>query len=79
VIALLQKQRWRQIASILFEIPEDDIEATRRGVLGYARKALLNSEGNDIAGEIISQFAAPFFDSGSAGLAMACYMVLKSG
>jgi DNA polymerase III gamma/tau subunit len=79
VIALLQKQRWRQIASILFEIPEDDIEATRRGVLGYARKALLNSEGNDIAGEIISQFAAPFFDSGSAGLAMACYMVIKSG
>jgi replication-associated recombination protein RarA len=79
VTSLLQKHRWRQVSSILSIIPEDDVEITRRRVIGYARQVLLNGDGNDVAAEIIHHFSAPFFDSGPPGLALACYMVIKSG
>jgi hypothetical protein len=33
---------------------------------------------NEIAANIIFHFKAPFFDSGMAGLTLACFAVLKS-
>lgn len=77
VTVMLKRQGWKAVASVLEAISEDDIESVRRGVLGYCRKVLLNGE-DDMAAEIINQFSANFFDSGLAGLTLACYMAVKS-
>ena len=54
-----------------------DLEQIRRGVLAYCGKVLLGGE-NDVAADIINEFRSPFFESGMAGLILACYGVVKS-
>jgi DNA polymerase III subunit gamma/tau len=75
VVQMLRYGGWKSVANVLQEIPEENVEAVRRGVLLYCRKVLLNGS-NDLAAEIIDKFQTPFFDSGPAGLALACYAVV---
>jgi DNA polymerase-3 subunit gamma/tau len=73
---LLKKSGWKAITNILKDIKDDDVERLRRGVLGYCNGALMRSD-NEIAANIIFHFKTPFFDSGMAGLTLACFAVLK--
>jgi DNA polymerase III gamma/tau subunit len=69
--ALIAGKSWKKILEILKEIDQDP-EAVRRQVLGYANAVLLN--GNDkTAPDLIYRFKANFYDSGKAGLVLACY------
>lgn len=78
VQALLGNQGWKSVASEIEKIKEDDLEQARRGVLAYCTRVLMGGE-NDRAGEMLEEFAEPFFSSGIAGLTLACYRVARSG
>jgi DNA polymerase-3 subunit gamma/tau len=73
---LLKKASWMAITNILKSVKDDDVERLRRGVLGYCNGVLMRGS-NEIAAEIIFHFKTPFFDSGMAGLTLACFAVLK--
>jgi DNA polymerase III subunit gamma/tau len=73
---LLKKAGWKAITNILKGVKDDDVERLRRSVLGYCNGVLMRSD-NEIAANIIFHFKAPFFDSGMAGLTLACFAVLK--
>jgi DNA polymerase-3 subunit gamma/tau len=67
---------WSAVAKTLKELQEDP-EAVRHMVLGYARSVLLGNNKKMIhkAADIIHAFSDNFYDSKKAGLAMACYEV----
>lgn len=73
---LLKKASWMAITNILKDVKDDDVERLRRGVLGYCNGVMMRGS-NEIAAEIIFHFKTPFFDSGMAGLTLACFAVLK--
>jgi DNA polymerase III subunit gamma/tau len=73
---LIRHTGWKMVSSVLTDIPEEDVESVRRGVLGYASKVLLSGE-NDYAASILDQFLEPFFNSGKPGLIHACYCVVR--
>ncbi len=65
--ALLKKEKWVKVASILQGIKEEP-ESVRRSVLGYARAMILKS--NDVqAYAVLRAFESNFYDSKAAGLA----------
>ncbi len=70
-ILMNPRSQWKEIAVILKGL-EDDPETVRRMVLGYMSSVLLNRSDNRIA-LIIECFLDNFFDSGKAGLTLACY------
>lgn len=74
--ALMQGRGWREVANILAGVADDDVESVRRGLLGYASKALLGSD-NERAMVLLDQMIEPFFNSGKPGLVHACYLVAK--
>lgn len=65
---------WKEVSFILKKI-DDEPETVRRIVLGYFKAVLLNS-GMPIAAKVISAFQYDFFQSGEAGLVLACYNVI---
>lgn len=70
------KVQWSNVAKILKEL-EDDPEAVRRLILGYASSILLN--GGNMAGRaalLIDVFRDNLFDSGKAGLVRNCYEIV---
>ncbi len=67
---------WKKISNILRGLRDEDPESIRRHVLGYAQPVLLNNK-NDQAAFVLEQFIDPFYDSGLAGLVLACYNVNK--
>lgn len=71
------KTAWKDIAAVLRTVKGSDIESFRRGVLGYLNAVLLNS-GSYAAANAISYFAQNFFDSGFAGLTLACWQSINS-
>jgi DNA polymerase III gamma/tau subunit len=76
--ALLDSSKpWGVVAEILKGL-EEEPEAVRLAVLGYANKVLLG--GGDRCEEAfraIRAFSEPFFHSGKAGLAAACWLARK--
>ena len=66
---------WQEVGKLLKELEGEDPEGLRRMMLGYMRSVLLNS-GQQRAAYIIGVFERNFFDSGNAGLALACYEVM---
>ncbi len=70
------KTSWTDMRKILLEV-EDDSEAIRRMVMGYAKAVLLKS-GNPRAAVILDYFVDHFYDSGQSGLVLACWNVIKS-
>lgn len=75
--ALLKGKTWADIVSILNGLKEDQ-EKIRWAVLGYMNAVLLNNKKDnaftDRACSIICEFGEPFYNTGKAGLARACYM-----
>lgn len=64
--------RWRKIQKILKTF-EGDAESSRRPILGYLNKCLLNSSQGDAFALMIDEFKDSFMYSGKAGLSLACY------
>lgn len=69
--ALMAKKDWKSVSAILQKL-DDDPESLRRMVLGYCSATLIKS-GNSRAAEIIEAFQFNLFDTGKAGLALACW------
>jgi DNA polymerase III gamma/tau subunit len=69
--ALIKGSPWIKVSKILKGV-KGEPEELRRGIIGYARTVLLN-EGSFQAYNVIKAFESPFYDSGTAGLAAACY------
>lgn len=74
--ALNNRQPWSEIARILKELQEGDAEAIRRIVVKYMGKVLLDNPNNETA-FIVECFEDNFYDSGMAGLALACYKIVN--
>lgn len=67
---------WADVVKLLKGL-EDDAEQVRRHVLGYARTILLGGgKGAARAEVVIDEFRDNFYDSGAAGLALACRRVI---
>lgn len=70
---------WSDVALTIKSIPESDIESFRRMVLAYASSVMVGAKErkppnkpNQKAYQVMVAFAEPFFNSGRAGLIMAC-------
>ena len=70
------RSNWKETGEILQKIDEEP-ESVRRIVLGYAN-AVLQKSNNSRAALIISNFQFNFYDSGKAGLTLACYNVVNA-
>jgi len=76
-----RRATWSDIADVLRRLANDDPEAIRYVVLGYARSCLLGKSGGSAprtevcwkAFKIIDIFGRNFYDSKMAGLAAACW------
>lgn len=66
---------WSKVSNILRGLKGEDPEKIRRAVLGYCEKALLNGQDAETAA-VMEQFIEPFWNSGFAGLILACYAAL---
>jgi hypothetical protein len=76
VVAMVKRQGWTAVAKALSRLSDDDVERVRWGCMNYCKTILLKGE-NDTAAEIIANLAEPFFQSGLAGLTLACYTVVR--
>jgi DNA polymerase III subunit gamma/tau len=74
--ALIKREGWKYIASILTGLQNQDPESIRRHVLEYCNSVLLKGE-NDQAGLIMENFVEPFYHTGKPGLTFAAYSVVK--
>lgn len=76
--ALLYGESWKEIASILSGLKEEDPESIRRAVLGYCQAVLLGNKPEPVAAAIMQEFIEPFYNTGFPGLVFACYSVFDS-
>lgn len=73
-LLLNESAKWSEMAKLL-ETVEEDAEAIRRIILGYAQAVLLKS-GKARASDIIEEFRLPFYDIGKPGLVNGCYRIM---
>lgn len=73
---LLKPARWGTISKILKGLKDLDVEKIRYAVLGYMNSVLLNS-GKGQAAWVIECFEEPFYNSGKAGLTLACFQAIN--
>ena len=73
-----ERSTWKQVASILQGLKDQDAEGIRRHVLGYANGVLIRGTTNDRAGLILEEFRDHFYDVGSPGLTLACYTIIRN-
>lgn len=69
--ALVERAPWKTIATIVRGLQEDP-ERTRRAVLEYCSKVLLNKEDARLHWVMLC-FREPYFNTGKPGLTMSCY------
>jgi DNA polymerase III subunit gamma/tau len=69
--ALLNRNSWKTISPIIKNMKAEP-ESIRRAVLGYMSSVMLSGV-NEQAIIVIEAFADNFYDSGKAGLILACY------
>ena len=70
---LLKKASWKEVGTLLQNLPEGtEEEGVRRLVLKYMTTVLMK-ENNVQAAITIEAFKEPFFNSGKAGFVLACY------
>ena len=77
---LLNNKAWREVAMALKAF-NGDAEQMRRGVLGYMTAVCINAAGTGKdarAFAIMCAFEKPTYDTGKAGLVMACYEACHS-
>lgn len=70
-LMLQRNDKWKVVSSLLQNLDEDP-ERVRRAVLGYFNSVLLRRGGSAEA-DVIDCFFDNFYDSGKAGLTLACY------
>lgn len=70
-----KKNKWKEVVVILKDLDEE-AESIRRAVLGYMAKVMLDSEDPVMSSIIIEEFEEPFYNSGKAGLVLACYRIV---
>jgi len=75
ILLMGERNRWKQVAKILKGLTEEP-ERVRQAVLGYFTAVLLNGA-NTRAALVLSYFESPFYDSGKAGLVLACYNIMS--
>jgi DNA polymerase-3 subunit gamma/tau len=75
--ALLESAGWKKVSVILAGLTMEEPESVRRAVLAYCQAVLLK-EDNATAGDVMTEFSKPIYDTGMAGLVLACYAVVKS-
>jgi DNA polymerase III gamma/tau subunit len=78
--ALLKRESWSKVKTILKGLKGQDEEGIRRVVMGYATNTLLgtnNSKIEEAAAMILEEFVEPFYNSGFPGLVAACYFVIN--
>ncbi len=73
--ALLKGESWRSISKVLKTF-KGNPEQARKAVLGYMTRVLLDTDSIKAA-LVIEYFADNFFDSGRAGLVLACYNIFS--
>lgn len=71
------KTKWAKV-KLLLKVYKGDGESARRPILGYFNSILLNNGSEDIF-FAMQPFTKNFFDSGKAGLTMACYEAIFGG
>lgn len=76
--ALIAGKSWKDVSAILKGLEKEPEESIRRGVLGFASAVLLNG-GDAQAYLVLDSFREPFYNSGRAGLVLACYESLETG
>lgn len=76
--ALMKGNDWKEVAERIKASKELDMEKTRRAVLGYMNAVLLSGKRSDRAALVLEYFSEPFYNTGKAGLVLACYQVLFS-
>jgi DNA polymerase-3 subunit gamma/tau len=74
--ALIKRKSWREISKILKDLEKVEEEKIRRSILGYAMKVLLD-KGDEHSANIINEFKDPFYNSGRAGLVLACFACIS--
>jgi HSP90 family molecular chaperone len=77
--ALVKGAKWKTVAAMLQQMAEDDAESIRRVIQDYFRKVLLGAtseQDQSHAYLVLAAFTSAFYDSGHAGLAVACYEAL---
>ncbi len=75
---LWQNAKWPDIAKIIDGIQDTDWEGLRRLILANATGTLLKGSGNVArAATVLDCFEGNWFDSGKAGLVLACYKVFN--
>ncbi|RKZ35231.1 MAG: hypothetical protein DRQ49_19750 [Gammaproteobacteria bacterium] len=67
-----EKTKWAKIKKML-KVYKGDGESARRPIAGYLSAILLNNGGDDVAYMLENFTEKNFFDSGKAGLVLACY------
>lgn len=67
---------WKEASAVLKTI-KGNAENTRRGIINYMNKVLLNS-GNSLAFDIINEFRDNYYDCGMAGLTADCYNIFSN-
>lgn len=72
-----EKTKWAKIKKLL-KAYKGDGESARRPILGYLNSIMLNN-GSDNVFFMMQPFKNNFFDSGKAGLTMACYESIFGG
>lgn len=75
--ALIKREGWSKVKTILQGLKQQEAESVRRVVLGYASSVLLNKD-DSVAGLILENFEEPFYNIGFPGLVLACYRIIKS-
>jgi DNA polymerase-3 subunit gamma/tau len=67
---------WKEVATVIATMNTTDWEAARYAVLGYMTSVLLKGS-NKRAAVVMEQFSEPFYNSGKAGITLACYKTLE--
>lgn len=75
--ALIGRKSWKVISGILNGLEKEEPEGVRRLVIDYASKVLLS--GNEQAFLVLDSFREPFYNTGRAGLILACYESVMEG
>lgn len=72
--ALVQGSGWKKVASILKKLQGEEPESVRRAVLGYCTSCLLKqTQDSPVPAMVIECFSEPTYNTGWAGIALACY------
>jgi DNA polymerase III gamma/tau subunit len=73
---LAPKTSWSNIATILRDLNLEDMEKARYAILGYMNSVLCSGKLNQRAALAMEAFSDPFYNSGKAGLTLACYKTI---